>query len=88
MVRERQVWSRGPTVSSFNLSVSLRVPEMSISYIPGPSEAIKFAWVQYISVFWILWFGLTFVVEFVYDQNIVETSRAVDGTPLAKLHQF
>ncbi len=87
VTRARQVWSKTAS-SSFNISVHLRVPDMSIAYIPGPSEAIKFGWVQYISCFWILYFGLTFVVDFVYDQNVVETTRMVDGTPLAKLHHF
>jgi hypothetical protein len=70
------------------VSVHLVVPTLPIAYVPGASEAIKFAWIQWLACFWILWWGLSYVRDFVYDQNIVDTTRQTDGTPLAKLHQF
>jgi len=83
----RGVWSKS-AASNFNVSVHLTVPTWSVSYIPGPSEAIKFAWIQWLACFWILWWGLSYVRDFVYDQNIVDTTRVTDGTPLTKLHHF
>lgn len=85
--RTRSVWSRRPT-SAFNVSVHLTVPTMAIGYVPGPSEAIKFAWIQWLACFWLLYFGMKFIRDFVYNQNLVDTLRVSDGTPVAKQHHF
>src|SRR5690348_9733411 len=77
----RQMWSLSASPSIFIASFHLRVPFSEVLYTPSPSEAIKWAWVQYLAAFWLLWFFLTFVREFVFAQGIVETKRVKDGTP-------
>lgn len=59
-----------------------------MAYTPSPGETIKFAFIQWLAMFWLLWFGLKFIRDFVFGQNIVETMRIRDGTPIAKVHQF
>ena len=72
----------------FNISVHVTIPAVPVIYIPGPSETLKFAWIQWLAAFWILYFGMKFIRDFVYSQNMVDTIRAMDGTPMGKLHQF
>jgi len=82
------VWSQSSSPSTFNLSLHFTVPQMEVTYVPSASEAIKFAFIQWIAMFFILYFFGSFIRNFVYEENVVQTTRIKDGTPIMKAHQF
>ncbi|KAH3764868.1 transmembrane protein 231-like [Pelomyxa schiedti] len=60
-----------PQTSSFTMSFLIAVPPQKVVYQPGFFETMKFGWVQYISVFWLVW-GVIYVARyFVFDRYMV-----------------
>lgn len=70
------------------MQVSLTLPKQDLPYIPGAAEVLKWAWVQYISLFILLAYFLSFVRFYVFRYQIVDTYVANDVTPPQKAHQF
>ena len=85
--RVPQLWQSGAE-SAFTVEVHLRLPEQMIPYIPNASEALKWAWVQYIALFLLLAWFLAFVRAFVFRYQLVPTYIASDTRPPQKVHQF
>ncbi len=82
------LWKSSSSASSFTLQVDLKLPTQDIPYIPGAAEVLKFAWVQYISLFILLAYFMSFVRAFVFRYQVVETFVASDTRPPQKVHQF
>lgn len=57
----------------FSVIVTLRVSEQSITYVPLPSEVIKFAIVQYFPLWYMLGWLIKKVMKFVFTQQILHS---------------
>jgi len=68
--------------------LTLRFPKQEIPYIPGPAEVIKVAWVQYLAIFIILAWIMSFVRSYVFRYQVVETYVTNDMKPPQKMHKF
>eukprot|EP00397_Hematodinium_sp_SG-2012_P062208 GEMP01083608.1.p1 GENE.GEMP01083608.1~~GEMP01083608.1.p1 ORF type:complete len:170 (+),score=23.07 GEMP01083608.1:292-801(+) len=55
---------------SFDISLSLRIPNQVVYYIPGTTSVLYHAWVQYISALIPTWFALRCVKNFVFSNQI------------------
>jgi transmembrane protein 231 len=62
----------------------IRVPEQAHVYIPGFWETIKFAWMQYLSIFFIFWFLVHHLRSYVFRYQVVETTVMTDVAPKIK----
>lgn len=93
------VWERaapqsaatGAVPGNFTLAATIRVPRMSVVYRPDWSETVKMAWVQYLALFAIVWYLLSALREFVYTNQILETTvhtTSAKGYAGPKLHKF
>jgi hypothetical protein len=80
-------WSQS-SLSSYQFHFHFTIPPSIVFFIPSPGQAIKFAFIQWLAMFWLLYFGMKFIRDFVFVQGIVDTQRIRDTTPLEKQHQF
>jgi hypothetical protein len=69
----------------FSVDLTLRVSEQEITYIPLPSEVIKFALVQYFPIWYMLGWLIKKVMKFVYTQQILQSAVRQETT---KAHQL
>jgi len=67
------VWDNGNNVGNFSLDLELSYPIFTVSYRPGFWQQLKFAWIQYFSIFALFWFVLRTVQSFVYKNQVVLT---------------
>lgn len=66
------VWEGGNSMN-FTLDVELVYPTLTVMYSPGFWQLIKFAWIQYLSVFVVFWWVLTYVQSFVFQNQVILT---------------
>ena len=62
----------------FNATIHLRVPEQQIWYTPGVSEVLKWAWVQYVSLFVVISFLVHRLSSFVFHNQLLHTYSTAD----------
>lgn len=63
------------TTDTVNLNVKIRVPEaQDVAYVPGFSEVLKFAWVQYLSFLIPIGWLLLLFAKFLYSNQVLECS--------------
>ncbi len=62
----------------FNATFVIRIPEQSVRYIPGVSEVLKFAWIQFMSFFIITTFLLHRLTSFVFRNQLLHSYSVVD----------
>lgn len=87
----QQSTAAGSVPGNFTLAATIRVPRMAVVYQPDWSETVKMAWVQYIALFAIVWYLLSALREFVYTNQILETTvhtTSAKGYAGPKLHKF
>lgn len=65
-------------VRYFNATVSLRVPEQQVWYTPGVSEVLKWAWVQYLSLFVVVAFLVNRLTSFVFRHQLLHAYSTAD----------
>jgi len=89
------VWNQDAPLSydhiqkkTFVSKVKVRIPRNEVLYTPEISETLKFAWIQYFSVFVIIFYLVDTVQAFVYSSQIFETTVSSDLTVGSKPHRF
>ena len=80
----------GVTQRSFALNMTFRVPsEQDIRYTPDTSELLKFAWIQYLAIFFVFYYLLQILDRHVFENQVVETRVDTEGVYAGpKLHRF
>ena len=75
---------------STRLSHSNPNPSLLItpSYKPEVFEVLKFGWVQYLAIAFILHWVVNLLRDFVHRHHLLDTRVLKDSTPPSKLHQF
>ena len=68
----------GHALQYFNASVSLRVPQQQVWFTPGVSEVLKWAWVQYVSLFVVVSFLVNRLTSFVFRHQLLHTHSSAD----------
>ena len=80
-----------PTTSlpPFKASFTVRIPQQKVMFVPTVSEMLKFAWIQYLAVAWIVYVLATYSADFVFSYQVVETSSRLDTQYYGpKIHRF
>eukprot|EP00418_Pyrodinium_bahamense_P040162 CAMPEP_0179207602 /NCGR_PEP_ID=MMETSP0796-20121207/103526_1 /TAXON_ID=73915 /ORGANISM="Pyrodinium bahamense, Strain pbaha01" /LENGTH=276 /DNA_ID=CAMNT_0020912541 /DNA_START=289 /DNA_END=1119 /DNA_ORIENTATION=- len=72
-------WDYSPQ-DSFSIHVVFDVPAQLVYYVPGIFEVLKFGWMQLMALALPVWAALSWVKEFAFDNQIVE-SYVVAGLP-------
>ncbi len=72
----------------FNIHLRIRVPEMPLLLRPSVVETLKGGWIQYISLFWVIFFALKYIREWTFQYRLVETEVVSDVVPPIKSKQF
>lgn len=67
------VWENANAPENFTLELKLSYPVFDVVYMPGFWQLVKFAWIQYLAIFWVFWFLLSKVQSFVYHNQVVLT---------------
>ncbi len=67
---------------NFSLEVELVYPPLTVTYVPGFWQLVKFAWIQYLSIVLLFWLVLRNAQDFVFKNQIILTSRETQ-----KFHQ-
>jgi hypothetical protein len=68
-------WSHWGNVTdgSFTATLTLNVPYAEILYNPTIGEVLRAGWVQWVSLFWIGFFFLTIIADYVFRNQLIET---------------
>ena len=76
----------------FGFSLVLRVPtHQPIVYYPSASELLKFAWIQYLAMFIIVYKLVMTAKDFIFRNQVLETRVILDhasSAPRQKIHRF
>nr|XP_022900969.1 transmembrane protein 231 [Onthophagus taurus] len=62
--------SYGGQSELFSLKLTIKYPEHMFYYTPGFWQVIKWAWIQYISIYIILWWIIKKIRNYVFDNHI------------------
>ena len=68
------VWKSGVS-ENFTIDVELRYPPFTVTYYPNFWQYLKFAWVQYLAVFVVSWWLLSYVQSFVFENQVILTVK-------------
>ncbi|KAJ1524304.1 hypothetical protein ONE63_010815 [Megalurothrips usitatus] len=83
LVNQYHVWATGRDVEDpFAISVRINIPESSIVYRPGFWQVMKWAWMQYLSIFVIFFHVFHIFQEYIFSNQLVPTYRI---SPLKKI---
>jgi transmembrane protein 231 len=73
----------------FKAEFTVRIPQQKVMFVPTVSEMLKFAWIQYLSVAFIVYVLATYSADFVFSYQVVETSSRLDTQYYGpKIHRF
>lgn len=73
----------------FKASFTVRIPQQNILFVPTVSEMLKFAWIQYLAVAFIVYVLAVYSADFVFSYQVVETSSRLDTQYYGpKIHRF
>ena len=73
----------------FKLHATIRVPEQEVTYIPSLSEMLKFGFIQYLAMGFIVYIFCWYAIEFVFTYQIVDTTSRLDTQYYGpKVHKF
>lgn len=74
---------------AFHAHLRIRVPEQTVIYVPTVSEMLKFAWMQYLSLGFLVWYLATYTIDFVFSFQVVESTSRLDTHYYGpKIHRF
>ncbi len=77
-----RTWTSAPAnAMEFRVDLSFRITEDAILYRPGVAETLKFAWIQYLSIFVILYYLGGWIMEFMFRKHIVASFMSMDMIP-------
>lgn len=68
------VWTNGES-NNFTIQIQLKYPTFTVAYQPNFWQYLKFAWVQYLAVFLVFWWVLSYAQSFVFANQVILTSR-------------
>ena len=68
------VWKSGVS-ENFTIDIELRYPPFTVTYYPNFWQYLKFAWVQYLAVFVVSWWLLSYVQSFVFENQVILTVK-------------
>merc|ERR1712054_671192 len=76
---EQTLWTPGPGGSKdasqkFTVTIQLRIPEEVVRYQPGFWEMIKYGWVQYLSIFFVVKYFMSMLEAFIFENSVVVTA--------------
>lgn len=71
-------WKSGGR-NSFDINIRLNIPPTQVVYVPDANEVIKFALVQYLPFFVLIYLLFGLIREFVYSNQIFETRIHIDN---------
>ena len=67
---------KGGTGYESTINMKVRVPiSENLTYVPATIEILKFAWVQYVSLFIPVTYLMWWLVSFVYGNRIMEATK-------------
>ena len=73
----------------FKLHATIRVPEQEVTYIPSLSEMLKFGFIQYLAMGFIVYTFCWYAIEFVFTYQVVDTTSRLDTQYYGpKVHKF
>lgn len=64
---------------TFSLSIVLRVPSVTVEFTPSTSQVIKFFWVQYFCIAYVVHWIVWFIREFFVKQALINTIALWEG---------
>jgi len=65
-------------ISAFNTSITIRIPSQIINFTPEISAVLKFAWIQYMSIFVVVAFLLFSLNSFIFKHQLLFTHSIAD----------
>jgi transmembrane protein 231 len=81
--------SSSSSLPPFKASFTVRIPQQAVTYVPTVSEMLKFAWMQYLAVAFIVYVLAVYSADFVFSYQVVETSSRLDTQYYGpKIHRF
>uniref|UniRef100_A0A0M3J5J4 Transmembrane protein 231 n=1 Tax=Anisakis simplex TaxID=6269 RepID=A0A0M3J5J4_ANISI len=82
--RKVERWSAKSTedANTFVFSYQVRIPEQLFTYRTGLFELLKFAWIQYLSIFVVVRFALRNLLKFIFENRILSTIVSSDNKHL------
>ena len=81
--------SAGVSASDFQLNVTVRVPYETFTYVPEATELLKFAWVQYLALLWLMLRIADVLKWMVYSNHVISTTVVYNGAYRGpKQHSF
>lgn len=73
----------------FRAHIKVRIPEQTVLYVPTVSEMLKFAWMQYLALGFLVWYLATYTLDFAFSYQVVETTSRMDTQYYGpKIHRF
>jgi transmembrane protein 231 len=70
--------SQGSDMKSLTATINLRMPEQTVWFTPGVSEIFKWAWIQYLSMFAVVWFLLSRLSDFIFRHQLIYAKCSTD----------
>eukprot|EP01026_Neomeris_dumetosa_P018510 TRINITY_DN1725_c0_g1_i1.p1 TRINITY_DN1725_c0_g1~~TRINITY_DN1725_c0_g1_i1.p1 ORF type:complete len:123 (-),score=0.78 TRINITY_DN1725_c0_g1_i1:153-521(-) len=80
----QSVWKAGKN-SKFTIHAKIRIPfNQMLMYRPSTTQMLKWGWLQFLGMFFIFWFLLTWFERFIFNNGIFETRIKYDCQPMYK----
>lgn len=84
LMNQYSFWSSGRDENEpFLITLRITIPESSIVYRPGFWQVVKWAWIQYVSIFIVFLHIINIVQDYIFSNQLVPTYRFV---PWKKIH--
>ncbi|XP_034237644.1 transmembrane protein 231-like [Thrips palmi] len=84
LINQYNLWASGRDEDEpFPITLRIAIPESSIVYRPGFWQVVKWAWIQYLSVFIVFLHVMHILQEYIFSNQLVPTFRSV---PWKKIH--
>lgn len=77
---QNRYWRRGRG-EEFSLEIVINIPEQPILQVPGFFEAMKFAWMQYLSIMIVVGFICYQIKRFLIVGGLLNTREQISNTP-------
>merc|ERR1712141_64582 len=81
LTNEYLIWERGgspPSGFPFTAKVSVNYPTQTLTYHPGFWQMMKWAWIQYLSIFIVFVYLMRSLKTFVFTRQVLPTREVVD----------
>jgi len=81
LTNEYLIWERGGSPASgfpFTVKLTVNYPTQTLTYHPGFWQMMKWAWIQYLSIFIVFVYLMRSIKTFVYTRQVLPTREIVD----------